>query len=160
MLLLLDIHLGWTGRCEVVIPSFDQLCIEYERSEDRLALLSMEGRGSKLAQKLESLVTISGTCMMPQFIENRGGDDDNKGENGFDNSNSSSSDDDQKDQELQDSPLKLLLNKEGCGSSPLFLAVRRKKIVAIVEGANYPALEKIVKEHIPSLTDEVEEPVT
>jgi hypothetical protein len=36
---------------------------------------------------------------------------------------------------------------------PLFIAVKSRKIIAIVEGADFPSLAKIVHEHIPELPE-------
>jgi len=143
MLLIIDIHLNWTGSCEVLTPSFDQLYIQYENAEERFAFLSMEG--PRYADLFESLVSFSAGCIMSL--------DDVVPMNGSAKDHGDSSKDDAE-------RMKLLLTKKGKGCSPLFLAVKGRKIVSIVEGANYPALAKILEGQVPPFSDEdkIEDP--
>ena len=56
MLLIVDIHRGWSGRCETLIPTFEAICIQYDRSEERVAFLSMSVDLQNLTKIFESLV--------------------------------------------------------------------------------------------------------
>lgn len=108
MLLIFDLHHGWSGSCETLLPTFELLLVDNENSNERLAFLSLEL--PKFASKFQELFG--------------GGDE----------------------QEKMD------FSSRGC--APLFVAVRSNKIVSTVEEANAPALIKIVKEHIPKLSQE------
>jgi hypothetical protein len=133
MLLIIDVHLNWTGSCEVLTPCFDQTYIQHERAEDRFVFLTMEG--PRFADLFESMVTFSESCRMTLDdvvpLDNSSKDDSKSiGER-----------------------MKLLLRKEQ-GCSPLFLAVKGKKIISIVLGASYPALSKLVEEQMPPLSED------
>lgn len=137
MLLIIDIHLNWTESCEVLRPCFDQAYKQYERAKERFTFLTMEGQ--RFADVFESMVTFSESCRisLDDIVPIVDGD----GDNG-DTSNST---------DLGER-MKTLLRKEGKGCSPLFLAVKGRKVISIVSGASYPALAKIVDEHIPKIS--------
>ena len=145
MLLIFDVHLLWSGGCEILTPCFDQMYSQHENAKERFACLSMEGQ--KYADAFVSLVTFSDSCMMTL-------DDiiDANEKNDF-NSSSSSENKASTDMTVIER-MKVLLQKKGEGCAPLFLAVKDRKVVSIVQGANYPALHNIVKEHIPKLLSE------
>jgi hypothetical protein len=126
-LLLFDVHLDWTGRCETLIPQLDALYRTIDRSEARLKVLSLEV--PKLGKKFQSMVELSPSC-----------------------TNSLSLNDTKDTSNDSDEGLNSLLNKKSC--SPLFLAVKGRKVLSIVRGANFPALSKLIQEHIPSISDD------
>ena len=129
MLLIIDIHLEWTGPCEAHIPFLDQLRVSFDFVDKRLAFLAVEV--PKYAEILEKGLSLSPACILPSFIQ---------------------------EDTATSEKIKLLTQKKGC--SPLFIAVKGKKIIAIVDaGANYPAIEKIVYDHIPKLSEEEQEEV-
>ena len=141
MLLIIDVHLHWTGSCEVLTPCFDQTYVQHERAEERLVFLTMEG--PRFADQFESMVTFSESCMMTLDdlipIDNSSKDTPTTNVNDI------------------GERLKMLLCKEDKGCAPLFLAVKGKKIVSIILGANYPSLLKIVSDQMPPLSgDEIE----
>jgi hypothetical protein len=124
MLLIFDMHLAWSGRCESLVPSINDLCKHYEsgdpESQPVLSFLSMEV--PKLGPKFDSLVSVSPSCVLPTMTTNpEGGEKVTLGH---------------------------ILKKEGC--SPLFIAVRARKVITCVEGANFPALKKAVEQNVPS----------
>jgi len=130
MLIIFDAHRNWSGRCETLLPSFQALCYQYDRCEDRLAFLSMET--PKFAKEFESNLVSSPQCsiQLPNSNEAEGKEVSTGG---------------------------LLAGEKGC--MPLFLAIKSRKLVATVLGADYPALAKLVQEHIPSISgeDEIED---
>jgi len=143
MLLIFDVHLHWSGECEILTPCFDQMYIQYENAEERFVCLSIEG--PKFAETFSSLVTFSDSCLMT-LEDIIGGTNESTGA-------SSSSDNKAPSTDIKES-MKYLLQKKGKGCAPLFLAVKDRKILSIVQGANYPALNNIVKEHIPPVSGE------
>ena len=136
MLLIFDVHLNWSGSCEVLRPCFDQTYIQHERAEDRFAFLTMEG--PRFADSFESMVTFSENCRMTL--------DDLVPLKKLDSKDDASSNFRER--------MKSLLCKDEKGCSPLFLAVKSRKIISIVLGASYPALSKILNEQMPPLSDE------
>lgn len=133
-LILFDVHLNWTGRCESLIPQLDTLHRTIDSSESRWKVLSIEV--PRLTDKLLSMVELSLSCSHSSIT-----DDDSKKQKG----------DDENNKDL----LGTLMKKTSC--SPLFLVVKDCKVVCIVEGANYPALSKAIYEHMPVISDEEEE---
>lgn len=126
-LFIIDIHLDWTGPCEVIIPFLEELRLSFDFADKRFSFLCVEV--PKYAEILEKGLTLSPACIIPSFID--------------------------EDMAMSEK-IKLLIRKEGC--SPLFIAVKGRKIISIVDaGANYPAIEKIVRDHIPKLSEEDEE---
>ena len=61
MILIFDVHLYWSGECEILTPCFDQMYIQYENAEERFVCLSLEG--PKFAETFSSLVTLSDSCL-------------------------------------------------------------------------------------------------
>jgi hypothetical protein len=151
MILIFDVHLYWSGECEILTPCFDQMYIQYENAEERFVCLSLEG--PKFAETFSSLVTLSDSCLTTlEYIIGGGGKNESNG--------ASSSSDNKTSTDIKER-MKYLLQKKGKGCAPLFLAVKDRKVLTIVQGANYPALNNIVKEHIPPVSDDdekVEEP--
>lgn len=144
MLLIFDIHLNWTGRCETMIPQLDALYRSIDQSEDRFKILTLEV--PKFAQKIEDLVELSPSCTYTIPLKNE--------ENNVDSNGNSSTvvDDDNNDDDDHHPSLKTLLNKSCC--SPLFLAVKKQNVLSVVRGANFPALAKIIYDHIPKISDD------
>ena len=125
MLLMFDMHLAWSGRCESLVPSINDLCKHYDSGDPEsqppvLSFLSMEL--PELGPKFDSFVSVSPNCVLPTKTTNPEGE--------------------------EKVTLGQMLKKECC--SPLFLAVRARKVIAYVEGANFPALKKIVEQNVPS----------
>jgi len=56
------------------------------------------------------------------------------------------------DDQEEDGTSSLFAGEKGC--VPLFLAIRSRKLVGIVLGADFPNLAKIVREHIPQVSEE------
>jgi hypothetical protein len=145
MLLIFDVHLHWTGSCEVLTPCFDQTYVQHERAEERLVFLTMEG--PKFADQFESMVTFSESCVMT--LDDLIPIDNSSKDTPTTNDNANANDIGER--------LKMLLRKEDKGCAPLFLAVKGKKIVSIILGANYPSLLKVVSDQMPPLPgDEIE----
>ena len=139
MLLLFDIHLNWTGRCETMIPQLDALYRSIDQSEGRFKILTLEV--PTFAQKFEELVELSPSCTYSIPLKNE--------EN---NGNSTATVDDDDNDDDHNPSLKTLLTKSGC--SPLFLAVKKHNVLSVVRGANFPALAKIIDDHIPRTSDD------
>ncbi len=133
-LILFDVHLNWTGRCESLIPQLDALHRNIDSSESRWKVLSIEV--PRFTDKFLSMVELSPSCSHSSIS-----DDDSKNHKGDDENNTDL--------------LGTLVKKTSC--SPLFLAVKDCKVVCIVEGANYPALSKAIYEHMSLIADEEEE---
>lgn len=132
VLILFDVHLNWTGRCETLIPQLDALYRTIDQSDDRLKFLSLEV--PKFAEKFKSIVELSPSCSthsssLDESSNNNAGNDND---------------------ECLD--LNLLMKKNSC--SPLFLAVLGCKVISIVRGANFPALFKVIQEHLPNVSDD------
>jgi hypothetical protein len=148
-LLLFDVHLNWTGRCETLIPQLNALYRSIDQSEERLIFLSLEV--PKLATKFQSMVELSPSCTHSSSLndsQNLSGDN-SSGDSGSSNSRSHDDDFDDEDDTIS---MNSLMEKKSC--SPLFLAIKDGKVVATVQGANFPAISKVVHEHIPSITED------
>lgn len=131
-LLFFDVHLNWTGRCETLVPQLEALYLTIDQSVTRWKVLSLEV--PKFAAKFESMVDLSSSCSHSLPLN----DSNNKvhGEN----------------DSTAETLNSLMMKKSSC--SPLFLAVKGRKVISIVKGANFPALSKVIHEHIPSLSDD------
>lgn len=111
-LIIFDVHLDWTGRCEALVPQLDALYRTIDQSEKRWKVLSIEG--PKFASKLASTLELSPNCNIES--------------------------------------LDSLIKKTTC--SPLFLAVKDRKVLSIIQGVNFPEISKTIQEHIPIIVDE------
>ncbi len=131
MLLIFDIHLHWTDRCETMIPQLDALYCSIDQSENRFKILSVEV--PIFATKFEELVKISPSCTYSISLN-----EDNNADN-IENENEKGS-------------LKTLLKKSCC--APLFVAVKKNMVISVARGANFPALLKVIDDHIPKLSDD------
>lgn len=149
MLLVFDVHLLWSGNCEILTPCFDQMYIQYENAEERFACLSMEGQ--KFANAFASLVTISDSCMTTLDDILMDGEAKVLVNNATKETTSSSFGCKASSTNIIEK-MKVLLQKKRDGCAPLFLAVKDREIISIVQGADYPALQHIVNEHIPKLS--------
>mmetsp|Transcript_7685 Transcript_7685/g.16319 ORF Transcript_7685/g.16319 Transcript_7685/m.16319 type:complete len:155 (-) Transcript_7685:171-635(-) len=125
MLLLCDLHRGWSGPCDTLAPTFEAMTIDIDNAENRVAFLAVEV--PKLAPKFAELVGSDTVTPSPQYYQGAEGGE----------------------------PQPVDFSKKGC--SPLFVAVRSGKIVAVVEGADRPALSKVVEEYLPSVAEDEEE---
>ena len=132
-LLIIDIHLNWTGRCESLIPQLDALYRTVDQSETRWKVLSLEV--PKFASKFQSIVELSSSCS-----------------NSFSSLIDSTSNMENENENLSECLNGLTTKKASC--SPLFFVVKGCKVVSIVQGANFPALSKSIYEHLPSLSDD------
>mmetsp|Transcript_56952 Transcript_56952/g.68173 ORF Transcript_56952/g.68173 Transcript_56952/m.68173 type:complete len:162 (-) Transcript_56952:16-501(-) len=131
-LLIIDIHLSWSGSCESTLgPTFNSIVLNTDRGDERLAILSVQvpkywdALRGLLLNREDADAAGSTTSAAAAAITNGKGIDVNSLKVG---------------------------HERGC--SPLFIAVRDQKIVGVVEGADAPALEKIVEEHIPKVSDD------
>lgn len=174
MLLILDLHLDWSGPCQVLIPFLEPLVHSFENVDRRLAFLSVDV--SQFQECLEKILSLNSACILPSFVENVTVDCGVKMEQQekeqemvvvqeeereeqeekdeallLETIGESSST--KKESKLDQIKIQRLIRKKGC--IPMFVAIKAKEIIAIVDsGANYPAIEQIVKQFIPELSDE------
>ena len=127
-LLLLDIHLDWTGQCETIIPQLDELYRNIDQSEKRWKALAVEV--PTFVPTLISKLKLSPNCS--QIMDNQGRSDGSGG--------------------MEACSLESLMKKPSC--SPLFLLVKGYNVVSVVHGANFPVLSKAMCEHMPVIMEE------
>lgn len=173
MLLILDLHLDWSGPCQVLIPFLEPLVHSFENVDRRLAFLSVDV--SQFQECLEKILSLNSACILPSFVENVTVDCGVKTEQQEKEQEMVMVQEEREEQEEKDEALLLetigessstekeskldqikiqrLIRKKGC--IPMFVAIKAKEIIAIVDsGANYSAIEQIVKQFIPELSDE------
>lgn len=135
-LLVFDIYQNWSGECEVVQPLFDQLSVTIDEAKTRIALLTLESNKADLVDKFSSLVSYS------DRVVELGYENDEVDEN-------KTNDDTKDSQHLK----KMLEKKDSSQSEPLFLIVKGRKIIAVIKGANQPALKKIILANLPPIIE-------
>lgn len=132
MLVIIDAHRDWSGRCEIILPSFLALCAHHDNCEDRIAFPSMEI--PKFAEYFQSKLSPSPVCdtFLPKPNVGNGDDSD--------------------DVEQGSGKIGLLVERKDC--LPLFLALKCRKLVGVVLGADFPSLAKIIQDNIPHISEE------
>jgi thiol-disulfide isomerase/thioredoxin len=129
-LIVVDVHPSWCGRCKALTPMMEEMMIEYDQSEERLAFASLEI--NKLSAKLHSMVHLPPYGV---FI--------------------SKADAVNESNRLCKSPLTkeefytLVVDRKSC--CPLFLVMKSNQLIAILEGADLPTIKKFVHDYIPPL---------
>ncbi|GFH53517.1 predicted protein [Chaetoceros tenuissimus] len=132
-LLVFDIYQNWSGECEVVQPLFDQLSVTIDEAKTRIALLTLESNKADLVDKFSSLVSYSDRVV----------------ELGYENDEA---DESKTSDDIKDSLKKMVVKKDS-QSEPLFCVVKNKRIVAVIKGANQPALKKIIVANLPPIIE-------
>lgn len=132
-LVIIDVHQVWCGPCKALVPTMDDLMIQYDRSEDRLGFASLE---TKLASKLYSYITLPSSGVF------------------FSKSDTTS-----ETNRLYKTPMTrealsvLLVERKSC--CPLFLVMKSNQLIGIIEGADAPTFKKFVEDHIPPIEDDI-----
>ena len=152
-LLVIDVHRGWSGRCDSLTPLFDSKSIEFNECSDgdgdgdggvgkgRMRVAFLAAEVPRFATKLADLM---------------GGGDDGDARDVADGAAAGSSSSSYPPMSSATAlPTASDLASGGC--SPLFLAVRHGRIVSVVRGADRPALSRVVEEYLPRVTEDGDE---
>lgn len=134
-LLVFDIYQNWSGECEVVQSLFDQLSVTVDEAKTRIALLTLESNKADLVDKFSSIVSYSDRVVELGYE--------------IDETDENKTNDDTKDSHH----LKKMLEKKDSQSEPLFCLVKNKRIIAVIKGANQPALKKIIMANLPPIIE-------
>lgn len=134
-LLVFDIYQNWSGECEVVQPLFDQLSVTVDEAKTRIALLTLESNKADLVDKFSSIVSYSDRVVELGYE--------------IDETDENKTNEDTKDSHS----LKKMLKKMHSQSEPLFALVKQRKIIAVIKGANQPALKKIILANLPPILE-------
>ena len=132
-LVIIDVHQNWCGSCKALIPTMEDLMVQYERSEFRLAFASME---TKLSPKLNSSLTLPKSGI---FIS--------KSDPSVETTKRVC-----KTLITREALSAILVDRKSC--CPLFLVMKSNQLLGMIEGADAPTFKKFVDDSIPPIEDE------
>ena len=188
--LILDVHVPWTGRCETMIPQMDTLytsiipdsqkkwkycsvcmeeCCVSNKSDnkkdddsdvsgnaDKKEVDKSDGGDESLSTSLKSVLLkeleiaancIYSNCLSPPPPSSSSSPSSSLSSKGNDiHINAASSTPDEEDEEMNAKQMKSILKKQNC--YPLFLVVKNCQVIAIVQGANFPLLSKVIHDNV------------